>query len=402
MKFVLMMIPLILIGMIGIEQSFADVEYSHEFNLENCEGVLEVEEIKSTINRIEEITVNSRSLMAVDEQPNLLSICDSTFESQGKSISMSIVVMDSSEAANSLYQQNLDSFSEQGMDFRQYATFWNNFDVTINDQNVGSFMISQYDQFFINIHTSFEGDGPALINADEIRMLSTIVQKKILDLDDVSISPPNPLPTPNLDDPDRFTDEHGIPPIETGRIDSPKKQISQGIKPAAVICNEGLVLIAKKGGESSACVKPITADILYERGWGDMPPSCCKPTTVSSATNFEECIAEGNPAMESYPRQCRTSDGKHFVESIPEHKKCEMTGGLWGAWSNSVPVKESCNLPTSDEGMSCTDSSQCQSFCQANEGSEINSEGTGTCYGYELAICMQEVRNDVVQNEWCQ
>lgn len=49
---------------------------------------------------------------------------------------------------------------------------------------------------------------------------------------------------------------------------SPKKQISQGIEPAAVKCNEGLVLITKNGGQSSACVKPTTADILEERGWG--------------------------------------------------------------------------------------------------------------------------------------
>ncbi len=122
----------------------------------------------------------------------------------------------------------------------------------------------------------------------------------------------------------------------------------------------------------------------------------------SSITNFEGCIAAGNPAMESYPRQCRTLDGKHFVESIPEHKKCEMTGGLWGIWGNAQSAKESCNPSTSDGGMECSDSSQCQSFCQAKEGSEINSESIGMCYGYELAICLQEVQNGVVQNEWCQ
>ena len=33
-------------------------------------------------------------------------------------------------------------------------------------------------------------------------------------------------------------------------------------------------------------------------------------------TNFEQCIAAGNPAMESHPRQCRTSDGQHFVEIL--------------------------------------------------------------------------------------
>jgi hypothetical protein len=34
--------------------------------------------------------------------------------------------------------------------------------------------------------------------------------------------------------------------------------------------------------------------------------------------SFEECAAAGYPVMESYPRQCRTPDGRHFVEEI-EH-----------------------------------------------------------------------------------
>ena len=32
--------------------------------------------------------------------------------------------------------------------------------------------------------------------------------------------------------------------------------------------------------------------------------------------SFEDCVAAGNPVMESYPRQCRTPDGKNFVENI--------------------------------------------------------------------------------------
>ena len=36
----------------------------------------------------------------------------------------------------------------------------------------------------------------------------------------------------------------------------------------------------------------------------------------SQIDSFEKCIAAGNPAMESHPRQCRTDDGKHFVEQI--------------------------------------------------------------------------------------
>lgn len=41
-----------------------------------------------------------------------------------------------------------------------------------------------------------------------------------------------------------------------------------------------------------------------------------RPSPAPSATTFEECVASGNPVMESYPRQCNTKDGGHFVENI--------------------------------------------------------------------------------------
>ena len=39
---------------------------------------------------------------------------------------------------------------------------------------------------------------------------------------------------------------------------------------------------------------------------------------VQSINNFEGCITAGNDAIESYPRQCRTIDGQHFVEILDE------------------------------------------------------------------------------------
>ncbi|MCK4669989.1 MAG: hypothetical protein KAT43_02205 [Nanoarchaeota archaeon] len=39
---------------------------------------------------------------------------------------------------------------------------------------------------------------------------------------------------------------------------------------------------------------------------------CAKQVSINS---FDECIAAGNPAMESYPRQCRAGD-QTFVEQI--------------------------------------------------------------------------------------
>jgi len=38
-------------------------------------------------------------------------------------------------------------------------------------------------------------------------------------------------------------------------------------------------------------------------------------------TTFEECAAMGNPVMESFPRQCRTEDGLHFVEKLSKEEE---------------------------------------------------------------------------------
>lgn len=38
--------------------------------------------------------------------------------------------------------------------------------------------------------------------------------------------------------------------------------------------------------------------------------------TSGEVTNFQECVEAGYPVMESYPRQCRDSEGNLFVEEI--------------------------------------------------------------------------------------
>jgi len=39
-------------------------------------------------------------------------------------------------------------------------------------------------------------------------------------------------------------------------------------------------------------------------------------STGKMVTTFEECVAEGNAVMESYPRQCRSVAGQNFTEDI--------------------------------------------------------------------------------------
>jgi len=47
------------------------------------------------------------------------------------------------------------------------------------------------------------------------------------------------------------------------------------------------------------------------------------PKETGEVTSFEECVAAGNPVMESYPRQCR-ANGRIFVEEIRDLKYDEI------------------------------------------------------------------------------
>ena len=49
----------------------------------------------------------------------------------------------------------------------------------------------------------------------------------------------------------------------------------------------------------------LAAAVLARRMW-----------FAAVASNFEECAAMGYPVMESYPRQCRTPNGRLFVEDV--------------------------------------------------------------------------------------
>lgn len=51
----------------------------------------------------------------------------------------------------------------------------------------------------------------------------------------------------------------------------------------------------------------------------DLAPTPPVDTPTGEVSSFADCVAAGNPVMESYPRQCRHGD-QHFVEdvSLPE------------------------------------------------------------------------------------
>lgn len=80
-------------------------------------------------------------------------------------------------------------------------------------------------------------------------------------------------------------------------------------------------LNATQPGCSPACVvseSTQTADINWRCTGVTPPDDTPMPTEINT---FEECVAAGNPVMESYPRQCR-ANGKTFVETIAESIAC--------------------------------------------------------------------------------
>ena len=99
-----------------------------------------------------------------------------------------------------------------------------------------------------------------------------VLEKYQVELIDVT---PHPISTTPINN-DDYAAMLKLSKIVSYDILSPKKQISQGIEPDAVKCSEGKFLILKFSDNSPGCVKLSTANVLYERSWGEMPPPCCK------------------------------------------------------------------------------------------------------------------------------
>ena len=71
--------------------------------------------------------------------------------------------------------------------------------------------------------------------------------------------------------------------------------------------------------------------------------------------NFEQCIAAGNPAMESYPRQCHDPIGdKTFTEVIEEDnlEVCDCSANLYncGDFENQNTAQECFDFCMTDRG----------------------------------------------------
>jgi len=91
-----------------------------------------------------------------------------------------------------------------------------------------------------------------------------------------------------------FTGGTNTPQTPSPTPKAPLRQIAFGVLPEEIKCNQGLELIIKNNG-SPACVKLETAVKLEARGWGVIPPPCCKdmPHEVSMESQ-DDCVIQSD------------------------------------------------------------------------------------------------------------
>ncbi|RLE38981.1 hypothetical protein DRJ17_02185 [Candidatus Woesearchaeota archaeon] len=109
-----------------------------------------------------------------------------------------------------------------------------------------------------------------------------------------------------------------------------------------------------------------------------------------------------------YIQKCKEIRSK--TAQIPDKESCEALGGRWERISPRL--EEYCNLPTTDAGKECSDSSECESFCIAEllnltkEDRLKLAQGTfetkGRCHEWKIIVgCYSDVRNGIAQPAVC-
>jgi len=101
----------------------------------------------------------------------------------------------------------------------------------------------------------------------------------------------------------------------TSKTPTPRQQITDGVLPDEIICKEGLQLIFKSRDNSPACVKPQTAEKLFERGWGTKEISLEK-TLVENYPQAIDII--GTVDYERYRTPGHFAYCEHFTLTLDE------------------------------------------------------------------------------------
>lgn len=126
-----------------------------------------------------------------------------------------------------------------------------------------------------------------------------------------------------------------------------------------------------------------------------------QPALQTVITNFEECAAAGNAVMESYPRQCRTADGRIFVEEIPNGPTSNDGSGIH---ANGCAVAgcsgQLCVSASEADGMVTTCEYRAEYSCYKEASCEPQADGKcGWTQTAELTQCLANPPRETVPTE---
>ncbi|MBI2011407.1 hypothetical protein HYS91_01430 [Candidatus Daviesbacteria bacterium] len=95
---------------------------------------------------------------------------------------------------------------------------------------------------------------------------------------------------------------------------------------------------------------------------------------IKNINSFEECVKAGNPVLESYPRQCKSKDGKSFTEQLSEEEQEKLKPPVdisdWkiytnDKWSYRISYPSNWNIYDSDADNIRFDSEQTENTFKA-------------------------------------
>ena len=130
------------------------------------------------------------------------------------------------------------------------------------------------------------------------------------------------------------------------------------------------------------------------------PSYCTAPQvshTYNTSGNYTAQLVHSGNTLQGSPVQAVIGTATITVTGTsvtPNDKQsCENIGGTWGSVGDVPNATPYCNMPTSDAGKACADSSQCQSFCKATTYAEPGTPVGGACYGWKEGSCTGGIAN---------
>jgi len=260
--------------------------YSQTFDEETCLSLISAEQVQNISGYDQKLDARIINANLESANEGVTSGCVVTFEREDLDFGLTVIATasDSERTAQSQYGDVYSASQGSGYEVVDGNNGpWIHHLIIFNDKGLGSGAFSIKDNIQVGINapqTNFSIEPTAVVevlkvvqsNVDELGSFTT----EETSMDEQVICPQGMEPVDGKC-PDKPVVQTTIEPtMITEKQISPKKQISQGIEPEAVKCNEGLVLVLKHTG-TPACVKPDTAEKLHERNWGGMAAPCCKP-----------------------------------------------------------------------------------------------------------------------------